>query len=299
SSLVHSFAGLQAGENTLNLLCALRVAQVLSSGGFVSVAEPAARAAVLSDYVRFLTTPGSHNDTYAESFHRSFFSDWQELRPTSPCKVLDFAEKRYKEMINTSFPDSQLNAVGCLPMAIPFILLSAAASEDEAVSAGVEFVKLTHPYPKLDSFVALYARALHATLNGACLKQQAEEALKSPALNAWDTCQHYIHQAESFPHSSAEGLKVHQKAVEALGLACYTKGALSSLFYLAYVFHNDVKGGILANTNCGGENCNRGAALGALLGARAGYAGEAVPQDWKDGLRRAKEEIPIILENLP
>ena len=48
-----------------------------------------------------------------------------------------------------------------------------------------------------------------------------------------------------------------------------------------------------------GENCNRGAALGALLGARAGSAGEAIPQDWKDGLRRAKEEIRNILENLP
>ncbi|XP_007254912.3 uncharacterized protein LOC103045776 [Astyanax mexicanus] len=295
---IHYHQGLQAGENTLNLHCALRVAQVLSSGGFVSLVEPVARATVLSDYVQFLTTPGSHSDTYAESFHRSFFSDWQELRPTSPSKVLDFAEKRYKQMMNASIPDSQLNAIGCLPMSIPFVLLSATAPEDEAVSAAVEFVKLTHPYPKLETFVAVYAGALHATLNGACLKQQAERALRSAELDAWDTCQPYIQQAERFPSSSDERLKVHQKAVEALGLACYTKGALSSLFYLAYVFHNDVKGGILANTNCGGENCNRGAALGALLGARAGYAGEAVPQAWKEKLRTAKEQIPVTLKNL-
>ncbi|XP_072513327.1 uncharacterized protein [Salminus brasiliensis] len=295
---VHYHQGLQAGENTLNLLCALRVAQVLSSGNFASFAEPAARSAVLSDYVQFMTTPGSHSDTYAESFHRSFFSDWQELRPTSPSKVLDFAEKRYKQKMNTPTPDSQLNAIGCLPMSIPFVLLSAAATKDEAVFAAVQFVKLTHPYPKLDTFMAVYASALHATLNGACLKQQAEWALKSPVLDAWDTCQQYIHQAERFPGSSDERLKVHQKAVEALGIACYIKGALSSLFYLAYVFHNDVKGGILANTNCGGENCNRGAALGALLGARAGYAGEVIPQGWKEKLRKAKELIPSILEKL-
>ena len=49
--------------------------------------EPLAQAAVLADYVKFMTTPGSHDDTYAESFHRSFFSDWQESRPTSPSKV--------------------------------------------------------------------------------------------------------------------------------------------------------------------------------------------------------------------
>ncbi|KAL7852717.1 hypothetical protein SRHO_G00185020 [Serrasalmus rhombeus] len=93
-------------------------------------------------------------------------------------------------------------------MAIPFVLFSATANEDKV----------------LDTFVALYARALHATLNGACLKQQARQALKSPALNAWDTCQHCIHKAERFLNSSEERLKVHQKAVEALGLACYTKG---------------------------------------------------------------------------
>ncbi|XP_066516768.1 coagulation factor VII isoform X3 [Hoplias malabaricus] len=296
---IHYHQGLQAGENTLNVLCAVRVARVLSLGRFVSVSDPATRAAVLSDYVKFLTTPGTHNDTYAESFHRSFFSEWQELHPTSPNKVLEFAEIRYKQIMDTSFSDSQLNAISCLPMAIPFILLSAAASEDEAVSAAVEFVKLTHPFPKLDTLVSVYARVLHAVLNGASVKEQVEWALKSPAVSAWDTCQHFIQQAERFPNSSEEKLKVHQEAVEALGLACYTKGALSSLFYLAYVFHNDIKGGILANTNCGGENCNRGAALGALLGATAGYTGVSVPQDWKDDLRNAKEEIPKILENLP
>lgn len=30
----------------------------------------------LRDYVSFMTTPGSHNDTYAESFHRDFFANY-------------------------------------------------------------------------------------------------------------------------------------------------------------------------------------------------------------------------------
>lgn len=64
------------------------------------------------------------------------------------------------------------------------------------VSAAVEFVNLTHPHPDLKKFVSLYARALYATLTGACVKQQAEAALKSPALNAWHTCQHFIQRAE-------------------------------------------------------------------------------------------------------
>lgn len=295
---VHYHQGLHAGGNTLNTLCALRVARILSTGAFVSMADPEARAAVLSDYIEFMTRPGAHNDTYAESFHRSFFSDWQELRPTSSREVLEFAEQRSKCMLSTSRADSQLNAIGCLPMAIPFVLLSATANEEKAVSAAVEFVKLTHPHPALEPLVSLYMRALHATLNGACLKQQAEMALKSPVLDTWDVCQHFIQCAERFPGSSEERLKVHQSAVESLGLACYTQGALSSLFYLAYNFHNDVTGGILTNTNCGGENCNRGAALGALLGAQAVYLGSVVPQEWKDGLVEAQGRITDILQEL-
>ncbi|XP_045555182.1 uncharacterized protein isoform X2 [Salmo salar] len=223
-----------------------------------------------------MTTPGTHGDTYAESFHRAFFSDWQDPKPTSSSKVLEFAEQRYQQKMNVSVPDSQLDAIGCLPMAIPFVLLSATANEDQAVSAAVEFVRLTHP--KVEKYVTLYARALHATLNGECLKQQAGAALKSPELDAWDTCKPYIQKAARFPTSSAEGLKVHQSAVEMLGNACYTQGALSSMFYLAHKFHSDPHGGILANTNCGGENCNRGFALGALLGARAGYTVDLYPR---------------------
>ncbi|XP_054479659.1 uncharacterized protein LOC129111649 isoform X2 [Anoplopoma fimbria] len=262
---VHYHQGLQSGDNTLNVLCSLRVARSLVAGRFSDVSQPEARAAVLADYVQFLTTPGTHRDTYAESFHRSFFSSWQDSRPTSPSQVLAFAEKRSRQMLSSSLADSQLDAIGCLPMILPFVLLSASANEERAVSAAVEFVKLTHPHPKVPEYVSMYSRALHAVLGGASVQQQAENALRR--LDAWEECQRYGRQAARFPRGSDEQLKVHQSAVSYLGLACYTKGALSSLFYLAHQFHDDVGGGIMANTNCGGENCNRGAALGALLGA--------------------------------
>lgn len=292
---VHYHQGLQSGDNTLNVLCSLRAARSLVAGGFRDVSQPDARAAVLSDYVHFLTTPGSHRDTYAESFHRSFFSSWRDSRPTSPRQVLAFAEKRSRQMLSSSFPDSQLDAIGCLPMILPFILLSASANEEQAVSAAVEFVKLTHPHPKVPEYVSIYSRALHAVLGGASVREQAEHALKS--LDTWEDCRSYRRKAARFPRGSDEQLKVHQSAVSYLGLACYTKGALSSLFYLAHEFHDDVSGGILANTNCGGENCNRGAALGALLGAGAN-GGAGIPQEWRDELRDAQEFIPDILKDM-
>ncbi|XP_044043531.1 uncharacterized protein LOC122871957 isoform X2 [Siniperca chuatsi] len=293
---VHYHQGLQAGDNTLNVLCSLRAARSLVAGRFSDVSQPDARAAVLSDYVHFLTTPGSHRDTYAESSHRSFFASWQDGRPTSPREVLTFAEKRSRQQLSSSFADSQLDAIGCLPMILPFVLLSASANEKQAVSAAVEFVKLTHPHPKVPEYVSIYSRALHAVLGGASVRQQAEHALRR--LDTWDTCRSYSRKAGRFPVSSEERLKVHQSAVNYLGLACYTKGALSSMFYLAHEFHDDPRGGILANTNCGGENCNRGAALGALLGAGGSYGGDVIPQEWKDELRDAQEFIPDILKEM-
>ncbi|XP_008323603.1 uncharacterized protein LOC103389804 [Cynoglossus semilaevis] len=293
---VHYHQGLQAGNNTLNILCALRAAQTLACSGFTDAAHPEARAAVLSDYVQFLTTPGNHNDTYAESFHRSFFADWRESRPNLPSEVLLFAEKRAKLKLSSSQPDSQLDAIGCMPMALPFILFSTSVSEEQAVTAAVEFVKLTHPNPNVLKYMSLYGKALYAVLRGASVRQQAEHALRN--LDVWDVCQEYSHKAEGFPSSSEERLKVHQSAVNHLGLACYTKGALCSLFYLAHEFHDDPKEGILTNANCGGENCNRGAALGALLGAGGSYSGVFIPDDWKKELRDAQDAIPLILKNL-
>uniref|UniRef100_A0A1A7X0H9 ADP-ribosylhydrolase like 1 n=1 Tax=Iconisemion striatum TaxID=60296 RepID=A0A1A7X0H9_9TELE len=273
-----------------------QAAQTLIAGRFADVSQPEARAAVLSDYVQFLTKPGSHADTYAESFHRSFFCDWRDGRLMSPHEVLVFAETRSRQMLSSPFPDSQLDAIGCLPMILPFVLLSASANEEQAVCAAVDFVKLTHPHPSVPGYVLIYSRALHAVVGGASIRQQAEIALR--ALGTWDTCQSFSHKAARFSDCSEERLKVHQSAVNHLGLACYTRGALSSLFYLAHEFHDDIRGGILTNTNCGGENCNRGAALGALLGAGATHEGLGVPLEWKDKLRDAREFLPNILKEV-
>ncbi|KAM8905370.1 uncharacterized protein AB9W97_008555 isoform 2-T2 [Spinachia spinachia] len=260
---VHYHQGLQSGDNTLNVLCSLRVFLSLVSGCFSDVSRPEARAAVMSDYVSFLTTPGSHRDSYAESFHRDFFSSWQDARPTSPSEVLVFAEQRSRNKLSSPSHDSQLDAIGCLPMILPFILLSASANEDLAVSAAVEFVKLTHPHPKVPEYVSIYCRVLHAVLGGASVRQEAERALRR--LEAWEESRSYARKAARFPRGSDQQLGVHQSAVSYLGLACYTKGALSSLFYLAHEFHDDITGGILANANCGDRGTSKGSIEAPLL----------------------------------
>ncbi len=57
-----------------------------------------------------------------------------------------------------------------------------------------------------------------------------------------------------------------------------TAAAAASARRYADSFENAV----LCNTNVGGENCHRGAALGALMGFAVGASG--IPQRFKDGL---------------
>ncbi|KAJ4919935.1 hypothetical protein JOQ06_029486 [Pogonophryne albipinna] len=155
-------------------------------GGFSDLSSPDARAAVLSDYVSFLTTEGSHRDSYAESFHRDFFCCWQDERPTEPQQLLEFAERRSVRALREARPDAQLDAIGCLPMILPFILLAAHAPLEQAVRGAVEMVKLTHPHPRVPLWVSLYGGALHRVLGGASVRGEAERALKS--LKVWDAC---------------------------------------------------------------------------------------------------------------
>lgn len=88
---------MKAGENTLNAVMALQMLKTLQRVD-PKVSQPSrdVRGLVLEDYVKFMTTPGSHNDTYAESFHRSFFRDWsaQDKKLFSAEKLLEFSDNR-------------------------------------------------------------------------------------------------------------------------------------------------------------------------------------------------------------
>lgn len=88
---------MKAGDNTLNAVVALHELQAMNRfDPDLTRPERDVRGAVLEEYVKVMTTPGSHNDTYAESFHRSFFRDWVDNgKPTEATELLKFSENRY------------------------------------------------------------------------------------------------------------------------------------------------------------------------------------------------------------
>ncbi|KAK3737320.1 hypothetical protein RRG08_067385 [Elysia crispata] len=292
----HYHQGMKAGDNTLNAVMALKEIQTMNRVDHDLITpERDVRGSVLADYVSFMTTPGSHNDTYAESFHRAFFKDWMnEEKPTEAGKLLDFAEKRSKTHM-TGHPDHQLAVIGSLVATIPWIVRNAHRPEKECVQSVVDFVRLTHPVPSLIQYVDTYARLLHAVINGKDLRTEVMRVFGHSIFGGpsnRDRILAILDKAESIPRGSEQRLELYQELTSMLGSACYIEGAMKSMLLLALEFSKDFHGGVLTNANCGGENCHRGAALGALLGAAAANGKQGgVPAKLKDGLHSLKADI--------
>lgn len=68
--------------------------------------------------------------------------------------------------------------------------------------------------------------------------------------------------------------------------ACYIDKAFPASLYLAWKYADSFRNGIIANTNIGGDNCHRGAVVGALLGAAGGL--KSIPEQWIQGLKLSR-----------
>lgn len=75
---IHYHATLQKGENTLEVSIARVLMKSIVQNGGIFDADHFRDA-----YVEFMTTPGSHNDTYASTCHRMFFANmiFRQLPP--------------------------------------------------------------------------------------------------------------------------------------------------------------------------------------------------------------------------
>ncbi|WP_397383903.1 ADP-ribosylglycohydrolase family protein, partial [Prosthecobacter sp.] len=64
--------------------------------------------------------------------------------------------------------------------------------------------------------------------------------------------------------------------------ACYIAEAFPASLYLAWKYADDFESGVTANANVGGDNCHRGAVIGALIGGAVGVS--KMPQRYVDGI---------------
>jgi ADP-ribosylglycohydrolase len=126
-------------------------------------------------------------------------------------------------------------------------------------------VFLTHNSETLAKNAEIYSQLLTNVLFGVSLQKSVEDAGHSLGLNI----------AQLSKSSAADESVIGSR----FSSACYIQDSFPSLLFLAHRYSEDPKEALIANTNVGGENCHRGAALGALLGLSMD-ATQSWPEEW-------------------
>lgn len=250
----HYHQGMQAGDNTLNVLCARVLMRSLNTKGAY---EP---SNFLHEYVRFMTEPGRHNDTYAESYHRDFFANYAKGISPENCAGAEGHDTA---------------SMGGL-VSLPIIIMASLRDGDLAATnnAALTQQRLTHRSSLLER---------HATELSTLLFQIFHD--ENP-----DTEQLACNASSKlgFPVAKVlEKVRCNQSSdIDVIGgilsPACYIDQSFPSVLYLAARYHDDIESALIANTNVGGDNCHRGAVLGAILGASLGVVD--IPVRWINGL---------------
>jgi len=249
---VHYHQFLKAGENTLNVkICRLLIESINEKGGYEA-------DDFLKRYIAYMTTPGSHRDTYIEECHRNFFSNYAAGIPPRRCGRI---EKHIGGL------------VGMMPVAAFY-----GKQPEKARSAALMHLALTHPGAKMETAGSLIIAVLLEVLKGTPLKTAILEKLR----------------AQDNPLMGHPFLKLLKEPDERVvgahfSPACYVEDAVPAVIYLALKYHHDPEKALIVNTNLGGDNAGRGAILGALLGAAHGV--DKFPGRWIEGLREPLPEL--------
>ncbi len=255
----HYHQGMQAGDNTLNLLCVRVLIRAMNAAGRYDPAD------FLRDYVAFMTAPDSHNDTYAESYHRDFFANYARGLPPERCAGAEGHDTA---------------SIGGLVSLPPVIFATVGKGDRAAVdTALLTQLRLTHRSSKLERYALAFGELL------VCLLQEAAVPVEPLACATAERL--------GFPAATViERIRRNRQSdLDVIGRllspACYIDQSLPAVLYLAARYPDDLEAALIANANAGGDNCHRGAVLGAILGAALGFP--AIPERWISGLRARAE----------
>ncbi len=235
---VHYHRGMSAGENTLNAHCArVLMRTIASSKGKYDENE------FLTAYVKFMTSDTPlHPDTYAESYHREFFSNLATGLPPNKCGGATHDTASIGGLVTVA------------PLAISLTLNGLNLSETQELTRS--HLRLTHPdtdlYRICDAFVEL--------LRALMLKKEddnPDSLIESIALKSI---------GESMIKIVDSGVPDEVIVGRKYSPACYISDSWPSVLYLALKYHADPLKGLLVNANLGGDNVHRGSILGAILG---------------------------------
>jgi ADP-ribosyl-[dinitrogen reductase] hydrolase len=238
---VHYHQQLPAGGSTLNFQLASELYRMLRRDRDYDPER------WLDHYVAFMRQPARHGDTYVEEYHRHFFTNLAAGRKPINCGVSDVHIGGLAHVpaivagLGPRHPDLRR---------IVRLHLSLTHKDDDVLAAADAFlrmlVRLTRPDRPADDLRTVVI-------------EEASDWVSAAKLADWDR------------RCGATGGACPDRGVvgRVLSPACYIDEAFPAALFLACRHGDDCAGGVRANALCGGDNCHRGAVVGALLGATA------------------------------
>ena len=242
---IHSHQFLHTGEDTLNLQLAKVLIESLIARGGYDGDD------YLQRYVDFMLTPGRHRDTYVEEYHRKFFTNY--ARGVDPRKC--------------GGTDIHIGGLAHVGVLCAFFC----GKPNIGREAVREHINLTHRAPEILNAADAMTRIISAVLGGSGLRETIFEYGSD-----WFSKR----KAEQWSREPDEVVIGHR-----VSPACYIADAFPASLYLAWKYADDFEAGVITNANLGGDNCHRGAVLGAMLGAAAGT--DRMPSRFFNGLYAA------------
>ncbi|MDX9800633.1 MAG: ADP-ribosylglycohydrolase family protein [Spirochaetia bacterium] len=254
---IHYHQFLEAGENTLNLkLLRLALGMASELGGYD-------RDTYISLYMKFMLHPDEHRDTYIEECHRGFFINLKKGVKPEKCAI---EEKHIGGMVHVIPLYAKLRSLGL--------------NQEKASSAVHEHVSVTHRGEKIRKGVNTLIALADEIIDGNTL----EDSLKN----------HLEKQDLEYLTGKIASL-ISKPDLDVLGpvfsVACYLDDSLPASFYLALKYSSSPKEALIQNTMAGGDNCHRGAVIGALLGLAGGES--IFPSEWRENPAAAENNIPL------
>ena len=195
---VHYHQNLRAGDTTLTVQLAACAWQMLQEQGTYDSRE------YLTRYIRFLTEPHTHRDTYLEECHRGFFTNLGRGLPPEKCGV----------------PEKH---IGGLVMMLP-VALYFANDPEQAKALALQHLALTHPGKEMRIAADAILSLLLPTLRGTPIDEVIREE-----------CTSQRNPHFGFPYFKWIRQEDHEIIGNKLSTACYIDQAVPTIIYLSLI----------------------------------------------------------------
>jgi ADP-ribosyl-[dinitrogen reductase] hydrolase len=261
SKEIHYHATLKRGENTLEAqLARVLMKSIVERNGSFDANH------FRDAYIRFMMTPGSHNDTYASTCHRMFFANLV-LNKLPPMDCPDNDHHNVDTIDGLVLPTIVALAMTASSTSIDKESLQRIAADTAAATAAV-----TRKSDRLGRVSRIWS-----------------QLVVSSVLDEDDT----EFQNDILQTAKALGIRRMPALTSPDEMtACYLDSSVPSTLQMVakYSLGSGVRlwDALLANANVGGENVHRGSILGAVLAARTNSNHKDL-EKIKDGLYHRQE----------